>query len=414
MDQKERIALFIDLDNFVGFCLDDGLPMDIKGEIKKLEEHGRISIRRSFGDIVKLPMAPDKKQELRQMLQANLVQHEDIPHYNNYKNTADIRLAIEALSTAYTHPDINYFAVIANDRDFMPLFAKLKEIGKTVIGVGSTTDSVGELYKSACDIFYYHDELGESRGVKKRRKLETEKDLIDLLLETVEYLQGEDRKPLGATIVPEMKARADLDFKNYSYGSFRGFCEVLEARGIISTEPQGGDVIVTIQGEQERSDGENPAEQRLSGLMSEYMTFVKSVFKLKADLPDHNLRLQIYQKADEILAEHPQGVPLKELSKDVTSALNLENGEQTAVYKIIYTLYRSESFLAERTEDSYNPQILHSIVSHDDMEKHLIKRLIILFRRHNADQEFNPHKWSELFVGNTSFARLIKFVYNYE
>lgn len=413
MEQKERIALFIDLDNLVGFCLDDGLPIDIKGEIKKLEEHGRISIRRSFGDIVKLPMAFDKKQELRQMLQANLVQHEDIPHYNNYKNTADIRLAIDALSTAYTHPDINYFAVIANDRDFMPLFAKLKEIGKTVIGIGSTSDSVGELYKSACDIFYYHDELGQQKPKIEKRSVSSEQDVINLLLETVEYLESEEKKPLGATIVPEMKARADLDFKNYSYGSFRGFCEMLEGRGIISTVPQGGDVIVSIVDQSGASDT-GAVALRASGLLNDYMEFVKSVFKLRADLPDHEQRLEIYQKADELLAENPDGVSLKELSKDVTAALGLENGEQTAVYKIIYTLYRSECFLAERTEDSYNPQILHSIVSHEDMEKNLIKRLIILFRKHNPEREFNAHKWSEMFVGNTSFSRLIKFVYNYE
>ena len=413
MEQKERIALFIDLDNLVGFCLDDGLPIDIKGEIKKLEEHGRLSIRRSFGDIVKLPMAFDKKQELRQMLQANLVQHEDIPHYNNYKNTADIRLAIDALSTAYTHPDINYFAVIANDRDFMPLFAKLKEIGKTVIGIGSTSDSVGELYKSACDIFYYHDELGQQKPKIEKRSLSSEQDVINLLLETVEYLESEEKKPLGATIVPEMKARADLDFKNYSYGSFRGFCEMLEGRGIISTVPQGGDVIVSVVDQSGVSD-QGAVALRASGLINDYMEFVKSVFKLRADLPDHEQRLEIYQKADELLAENPDGVTLKELSKDVTAALGLENGEQTAVYKIIYTLYRSECFLAERTEDSYNPQILHSIVSHEDMEKNLIKRLIILFRKHNPEREFNAHKWSEMFVGNTSFSRLIKFVYNYE
>ena len=413
MEQKERIALFIDLDNLVGFCLDDGLPIDIKGEIKKLEEHGRLSIRRSFGDIVKLPMAFDKKQELRQMLQANLVQHEDIPHYNNYKNTADIRLAIDALSTAYTHPDINYFAVIANDRDFMPLFAKLKEIGKTVIGIGSTSDSVGELYKSACDIFYYHDELGQQKPKIEKRSLSSEQDVINLLLETVEYLESEEKKPLGATIVPEMKARADLDFKNYSYGSFRGFCEMLEGRGIISTVPQGGDVIVSVVDQSGVSD-QGAVVLRASGLINDYMEFVKSVFKLRADLPDHEQRLEIYQKADELLAENPDGVTLKELSKDVTAALGLENGEQTAVYKIIYTLYRSECFLAERTEDSYNPQILHSIVSHEDMEKNLIKRLIILFRKHNPEREFNAHKWSEMFVGNTSFSRLIKFVYNYE
>lgn len=102
------------------------------------------------------------------MLQANLIRHEDIPYYNGYKNTSDIRLAIEAMSIAYTHPDINIFAIIANDRDYMPVFSKLKEIGKTIIGIGSTKTTVGELYRSACDIFYYHEDFGKNENTVKK------------------------------------------------------------------------------------------------------------------------------------------------------------------------------------------------------------------------------------------------------
>ena len=73
INTSDRIALFVDLENFVGFCLELGLPLDLSAEIKKLSEHGRISIRRSFGDIYKMPMEGRKRQELRKMLQSNLV-----------------------------------------------------------------------------------------------------------------------------------------------------------------------------------------------------------------------------------------------------------------------------------------------------------------------------------------------------
>src|ERR1700741_4321054 len=125
-ERADRIALFVDLENFVGFCLGIGLPIDLGPELSRLTELGKVAVRRSFGDIYKLPIPSDKKADLRKMLQNNLIQHEDIPHFNAFKNTSDIRLVIDALSTAYTNEDIDMVAVVASDRDYLPLFAKLR------------------------------------------------------------------------------------------------------------------------------------------------------------------------------------------------------------------------------------------------------------------------------------------------
>ncbi|MBI9087793.1 MAG: NYN domain-containing protein [Desulfobacterium sp.] len=422
MEENDRIALFIDIDNFVGSCLDDDLPIDLKGEIKKLTEHGRVSIRRSFGDIMKLPMPYEKKQELRQMLQANLVLHEDIPHYNNYKNTSDIRLAIEALSVAYTYPDINLFAVVANDRDFMPLFSKLKEIGKTVIGIGSTKDSIGELYKSACDLFYYHERLCETRlpaGIKalSGQPADEETEVIQLLLETVEFNSANAKKTLGSIIAPAMRARKpDLDFKNYSFLTFKGLCEAAEKKGLISTEPHGGDINISCNESIVRSIlmSKKNDDLKENNLKQVYAKFIQDVLKLKTEFPDHGKRTQIYQKMDELLGESSSGMPLKELSEEITKKLDLKNEEQPAVYKILYTLYRAEGFLAIRSDDNYNPRIQRSIMDHNEMELNLIRRLIRLFKKDRSGYPFNPQQWSELFVDNTSYSRVIKFAFNYE
>ena len=61
----KRIAMLIDLDNFVGFCLELGLPIDVKPIVEKLSEIGRVSFLYSFGDIYKFPVADSKKQEIR-------------------------------------------------------------------------------------------------------------------------------------------------------------------------------------------------------------------------------------------------------------------------------------------------------------------------------------------------------------
>ncbi|MCP4114828.1 MAG: NYN domain-containing protein [Desulfobacteraceae bacterium] len=422
MEERDRIALFIDLDNFVGSCLDDDLPIDLKGEIKKLTEHGRISIRRSFGDIMKLPMSHEKKQDLRQMLQANLVLHEDIPHYNKYKNTSDIRLAIETLSVAYTYPDINLFAIVANDRDFMPLFSKLKEIGKTVIGIGSTKDSVGELYKSACDLFYYHESLCETglpAGMKPLtgQPSDEETEVIQLLLETVEFNSANAKQTLGCVIAPAMRARKpDLDFKNYSFLTFKGLCEAAEKKGLIMIEPHGGDINISCNESIVRKTflPKQNGDLRENNLKQVYQRFIQDMLKLKSEFPDHGKRNLIYKKMDELLGESSGGIPLKELSEEVTKELDLKNEEQPSVYKILYTLYRAEGFLAVRSDDNYNPTIQRSIMDHKEMELNLIRRLIRLFKKDRSGYAFDPQQWSELFAGNTSYARIIKFAFNYE
>ena len=158
-DHTEHIALFIDLDNFVGFCLGLGLPIDLTPEIERLTELGKIIIRRSFGDIYKLPLSTEQKAELRKMLQQNHILHEDIPYQTAFKNSSDIRLVVESISTAFSNDNIDMFAIVAKDRDYLPLFSKLREMGKEIIGIAGNRDSTPDLYVKACDYFYYHEAL---------------------------------------------------------------------------------------------------------------------------------------------------------------------------------------------------------------------------------------------------------------
>ncbi len=433
MEKKNRIALFIDLDNFVGFCLDDDLPLDIKKEIKKLTEHGDISIRRSFGDIMKLPISEARKKELREMLQANLIRHEDIPYYNGYKNTSDIRLAIEAMSIAYTHPDINIFAIIANDRDYMPVFSKLKEIGKTIIGIGSTKTTVGELYRSACDIFYYHEDFGKNEyGVKKTEATAAndENTLIDLLIEKIRFNTTNGLKTNQSTIAAAIKSSRAVDFT--CYASFQGFgdlCRLVEKRGMISiTLRQTGDLdpvltcnsqenesaIERFHGQQQAQEAANPVAEDMKRI---YNNFVKSKLSLKNDFPLHAQREKIYQQLDILLAESEPygGVGLKAASEQITKSLAFDPDDQSSVFKILYSLYRSGCFIVRRTEDNYNPIVMSNRVAMNYiyMDKKLMESLIKLFKWDSEDIKFDPSRWSEFFIGDTSYSQIAKFAYNY-
>ncbi len=432
MEKKNRIALFIDLDNFVGFCLDDDLPLDIKKEVKELTKHGEISIRRSFGDIMKLPISETRKKELREMLQANLIRHEDIPYYNGYKNTSDIRLAIEAISVAYTHPDINIFAVIANDRDYMPVFSKLKEIGKTIIGIGSTKNTVGELYRSACDIFYYHEDFGKNDyGMRKSESTaaDDENILINLLIEKIRYNTANGLKTNQSTIAAAIKNSRAVDFT--AYNSFQGFgdlCRLVEKLGMLSISPRHvGDLDPVLscnspenESAIERFQGQQQAQQTVPAaddMKRIYNNFVKSKLSLKNDFPPHSQREKIYQQLDILLAESEPygGVGLKAASEQITKALSFDPDDQSSVFKILYSLYRSGCFIVRRTEDNYNPIIMSNRVAMNYvyMDKKLMESLIKLFKWDSEDIKFDPSRWSEFFIGDTSYSQIAKFAYNY-
>ena len=277
-ERPDRIALFIDLENFVGFCLGLGLPIDLTPELNRLTELGKVTVRRSFGDIYKLPIPNEQKSELRKMLQRNLVQHEDIPYQNAFKNAADIRLVIDALTLAYTNEDIDMVAVVASDRDYLPLYAKLCEIGKEIIGIGGSRDNTPELFVKACDYFFYHEVLtgratsamavdviqeemaepllplltgspqsGTPVGMGERRRAvaasspANREEVVQLLLDAMQALESKGSSIHHGSSVSQMMRRlkADFDLTAYGYNSFKQLCERTAAAGLIIIEHSG-------------------------------------------------------------------------------------------------------------------------------------------------------------------------------
>jgi hypothetical protein len=85
------------------------------------------------------------------------------------------------------------------------------------------------------------------------------------------------------------------------------------------------------------------------------------------------------------------------------------------VFKILYSLYRSGCFIVRRTEDNYNPIIMSNRVAMNYiyMDKKLMESLIKLFKWDAEDIKFDPSRWSEFFIGDTSYSQIAKFAYNY-
>jgi hypothetical protein len=197
----------------------------------------------------------------------------DIPHVRQSgKNSADIRMVVDALDLCYTKEHINTFVIISGDSDFSPLVSKLRENAKTVIGIG-VKSSTSDLLIGNCDEFIFYDDLvvKRERSPRRRRhgseaKVETAasakaarrpedraQEAIDLLRETIEALYAErgDTAKLWGSMVKQTLKRRQPSFNEsfYGFASFNELLEEAQARGQLELEMDkrsGGYVIRSV------------------------------------------------------------------------------------------------------------------------------------------------------------------------
>jgi len=175
----------------------------------------------------------------------------EIPHLRQSgKNSADIRMVVDALDLCYTKSHVDTFVIVSGDSDFSPLVSKLRENAKTVIGVG-VKNSSSDLLIANCDEFIYYDDLVRAdeqkrRAAKKRRESapageDKKQEAFELMLETLNALvaeRGEDERIWGSMVKQALKRRKP-GF-NESYYGFRAFSDLLEDaqdKGLIKLEP---------------------------------------------------------------------------------------------------------------------------------------------------------------------------------
>ena len=425
-NSKAQLALFIDLENFVGFCDSFGLNVELDQVIGKLAEHGRVVIRRSFGDMYKLPMHFKEKEKIRVMLQNNLIQHEDVRHLTQYKNSSDIRLIVEALSVAYSNPTIDAFAIIADDRDYIPLFAKLRELGKTLIGIGSSENSTQQYYRSACDHFYYHDMLAGSRVIPPQ-DAEKADEILAVFDEAVQAVEETGQLPLGTNVAQMIRRlRPGLNFEDYGFAGLRAVAGSAESRGFVELVPRGGDILITRIDEEINKHFEESQDIELGSdgadeqalLARKYKYFVQG--KLKAVLPEPVIREKIYDAAVEELESVDFGISLRDLSHDVASHPDLAahpdlntSQVQKSAYKILYGLFRQKVFDCLEVHDPYNPCITDLSIERDDMDKTFIVNTLSVFKKENEGLPFDSAAWARCFYDDEGRAELIADWYAY-
>ena len=259
------LAVFCDFENIaLGVREARYSQFDMEKVLERLLAKGSIVVKKAYCDW-------ERYKEFKSTMHAASFELIEIPHVRQSgKNSADIRMVVDALDLCYTKSHVDTFVIVSGDSDFSPLVSKLRENAKTVIGVG-VKNSSSDLLINNCDEFIYYDDLVRAdeqkrRAAKKRREAapagasgdkgngDKKQEAFDLMLSTLEALMAErdaDERIWGSMVKQALKRR-NPGF-NESYYGFRAFSDLLEEaekKGLIkleADEKSGGYVVKPAQ-----------------------------------------------------------------------------------------------------------------------------------------------------------------------
>ena len=235
-----NMALFCDFEN-VALGVRDAkyAQFDIKKVLERLLLKGGIVVKKAYCDW-------ERYKEFKATMHEAAFELIEIPHVRQSgKNSADIRMVVDALDLCYTKAHIDTFVIISGDSDFSPLVSKLRENNKYVIGIG-VKDSTSDLLSANCDEFIFYDDLVRVQEAKKKQAAkkapqktkakpaeakedDKRQEALDFLVETVEGLiseRGSDERIWGSMVKTTMQRRKP-GFNESFYG-YRSFRELME------------------------------------------------------------------------------------------------------------------------------------------------------------------------------------------
>ena len=229
-DQAHSLAVFIDFENLaLGLAPRGGgrrakKPdvLDMRKVLERLVEKGKVVSKRAYADWQRFGEYITPLHELG-------IELTEIPERGmTGKNSADIRLVVDAMELSYAKEHIDTFVIVSGDSDFTPLVLRLKENGKTVVGVGMK-DSTSDLLAQNCDEFIYYEDIGGTAGAPAVSESvpRAKRPAFKLLVETIEALQRENVGNMHSSLVKDTMKRKQPQFSEASYG-YRSFSQLLE------------------------------------------------------------------------------------------------------------------------------------------------------------------------------------------
>ncbi len=239
-----NMALFCDFENIaLGVRDAKYAQFDMQKVLERLLLKGSIIVKKAYCDW-------ERYKEFKASMHEAAFELIEIPHVRQSgKNSADIRMVVDALDLCYTKAHVDTFVILSGDSDFSPLVSKLRENNKVVIGVG-VKKSTSDLLTANCDEFLFYDDLvreqeqkkkraakhatgtttgGASHRTAKQREPDKRQEALDMIIETLEALsaeRGAEDKIWGSMVKQALKRRQP-GF-NESYYGFRSFSELLE------------------------------------------------------------------------------------------------------------------------------------------------------------------------------------------
>jgi uncharacterized protein (TIGR00288 family) len=231
--EGQRIALFIDFENLVTRTGMSAQNFDIQPALDVLLEKGKVLFRRAYCDWSRFPGATRNLHERG-------VELIDVPPSTRAgKNAADVRMVIDALELAYLREHIDTFVIVSGDSDFCPLAYKLREIGRTVIGMGMR-EATSPLFVKACDEFIYLKGDAHRRGREEGAKKPPAKAAVipDLAREAVASILARATGPVNPSAVKEAIVRKEPDFdeREHGFSTFKRLLEAMEKEGLLKRE----------------------------------------------------------------------------------------------------------------------------------------------------------------------------------
>jgi uncharacterized protein (TIGR00288 family) len=261
-----NLAIFCDFENIaIGTRESNYSDFEIDKVIERLLLKGTIVVKKAYCDW-------EAYKEFKKPMHESAFELIEVPHGRmTGKNSADIRMVVDALDLCYTKPHVDTFVILSGDSDFSPLVSKLRENNKIVIGVG-VKGSTSDLLAANCDEFIFYDDLVRKRAPKRpvrkrapatksasKKKSKANEDEehrqrgLDLIVETVDMLIEErgGEETIWGSMVKQTLKRRKPGF-NESYYGFRAFNQLLEAaerQGLIKLEHDersGGYIIKAV------------------------------------------------------------------------------------------------------------------------------------------------------------------------
>jgi uncharacterized protein (TIGR00288 family) len=245
VNDERKIALFCDLENIaLGVRDSESKKFDIHLVLERLLEKGKIIVKKAYADWERYS---DFKREFHEAG----VELINIPqrHYSG-KNSADIKMAVDAMELSYSKEHLDTFVVLSGDSDFSPLVSKLKENNKYVIGLGVRNSSSNLLIDNCDEFVFYEDVWRDAQQAPKLAGMgKKTSEAFRLMVESIQALMRENKDVLWGSMIKQTMQRKRPSFSEgyYGYSTFSELLEDAERRKIIKLkkDQRSGTYIVT-------------------------------------------------------------------------------------------------------------------------------------------------------------------------